>query len=141
MNHAALKRYFHDHVMMCAGHWVNAYWPQNARASTSTIFAHASSHVLHAHCEHETYADASFGGVGAGGVGVCGGGVGDGGAGGCKRKNTVGIKPSTLTKGRLKKRFRKTEKPRAYNRAPTGPEHKKRHGQYNEKHLAHMKGD
>ena len=54
---------------MCEDHWVNAHWPQSARASTSTHFAHAPTQVLNAQCQHEQYGDAlCVYGVGGGGA-------------------------------------------------------------------------
>ena len=62
LNRAALKKYFADHVVVCEGHWVNAYWPRGHAGDHMYKVCTCVHHVLHAECERVLYVGALCGG-------------------------------------------------------------------------------
>ena len=62
LNRGVLKQYFVDHVVVCEGHWVKAYWPRGRVGEHVYKVCTCLHHVLHAECEHVLFAGALCGG-------------------------------------------------------------------------------
>ena len=62
LNRKALKTYFVDHVVVCEGHCVNAYWPRGRHGDHVYKVCTCVNYALHAECEHVKYACALCGG-------------------------------------------------------------------------------
>lgn len=61
LDQKALRRYFFDHVVVCEGHWVRAYWPRGNRDQPRPVCT-CINHALHAECEHQKFVSALKGG-------------------------------------------------------------------------------